>query len=100
MHIPHAWVSGVRRVNLAGRIGGNGVRVGAVATVASWESGQAPTYVTSCIRRGKFGDRVPKAHDVKARVSLKLPNSLKRPAEDFSAKDEVSVNQYVALTLA
>ena len=37
---------------------------------------------------------------MKARVSLNLPNSLKRAAEDFAAKDGVSVNQYIALALA
>jgi hypothetical protein len=37
---------------------------------------------------------------MKARVSLNLPNSLKRAAEDFAAKDGVSLNQYIALALA
>ena len=37
---------------------------------------------------------------MKARVSLNLPNSLKKAAEDFAAKDGVSLNQYVALALA
>ena len=36
----------------------------------------------------------------KARVSLNLPQSLKKAAEDFAAKDGVSVNQYIALALA
>ena len=35
-----------------------------------------------------------------ARVSLNLPNSLKKAAEEFAAKDGVSMNQYVALALA
>ncbi len=37
---------------------------------------------------------------MKARVSLNLPQSLKKAAEDFAAKDGVSVNQYIALALA
>ena len=37
---------------------------------------------------------------MKARVSLNLPNSLKRAAEDFAEKDGVSLNQYIALALA
>lgn len=37
---------------------------------------------------------------MKARVSLNLPLSLKKAAEDFAAKDGVSVNQYIALALA
>jgi hypothetical protein len=37
---------------------------------------------------------------MKARVSLNLPNSLKKAAEDFAARDGVSVNQYIALALA
>ncbi len=37
---------------------------------------------------------------MKARVSLNLPRSLKKAAEDFAAKDGVSVNQYIALALA
>ena len=37
---------------------------------------------------------------MKARVSLNLPQSLKRAAEDFAEKDGVSLNQYVALALA
>ena len=37
---------------------------------------------------------------MKARVSLNLPHSLKRAAEDFAEKDGVSLNQYVALALA
>ncbi|MEZ5754097.1 MAG: pilus assembly protein HicB [Paracoccaceae bacterium] len=37
---------------------------------------------------------------MKARVSLNLPQSLKRAVEDFAAKDGVSVNQYIALALA
>lgn len=37
---------------------------------------------------------------MKARVSLNLPNSLKKAAEDFAAKDGVSLNQYVVLALA
>ncbi len=37
---------------------------------------------------------------MKARVSLNLPNSLKRAAEDFAVKDGVSLNQYIALALA
>jgi hypothetical protein len=37
---------------------------------------------------------------MKARVSLNPPNSLKRAAEDFAAKDGVSLNQCIALALA
>jgi hypothetical protein len=37
---------------------------------------------------------------MKARVSLNLPNSLKKAAEEFAEKDGVSLNQYVALALA
>jgi hypothetical protein len=37
---------------------------------------------------------------MKARVSLNLPRSLKKAAEDFAAQDGVSVNQYIALALA
>ncbi len=37
---------------------------------------------------------------MKARVSLNLPQSLKKAAEDFASKDGVSLNQYVALALA
>ena len=37
---------------------------------------------------------------MKARISLNLPNSLKKAAEDFAGKDGVSVNQYVARALA
>jgi hypothetical protein len=37
---------------------------------------------------------------MKARVSLNLLQSLKKPAEDFAAKDGVSVNRYIAPTLA
>lgn len=37
---------------------------------------------------------------MKARVSLNLPHSLKKAAEDFADKDGVSLNQYVALALA
>jgi hypothetical protein len=37
---------------------------------------------------------------VKARVSLNLPHSLKRAAEDFAQKDGVSLNQFIALALA
>jgi hypothetical protein len=37
---------------------------------------------------------------MKARISLNLPRSLKKAAEDFSAKDGVSVNQFIALALA
>jgi len=37
---------------------------------------------------------------MKARVSLNLSRLLKKAAEDFAAKDGVSVNQYIALTLA
>ena len=37
---------------------------------------------------------------MKARVSLNLPHSLKKAAEDFAEKDGVSLNQYVALALA
>lgn len=37
---------------------------------------------------------------MKARVSLNLPQSLKKAAEDFAAKDGVSVNQFIALALA
>lgn len=36
----------------------------------------------------------------KQRLTLTLPNSLKKAAEDFAAKDCVSVNQYIALALA
>jgi hypothetical protein len=37
---------------------------------------------------------------MKARVSLNLPNSLKTAAEDFAAKEGVSLNQFIALALA
>lgn len=37
---------------------------------------------------------------MKARVSLNLPQSLKKAAEDFAARDGVSVNQFIALALA
>ena len=37
---------------------------------------------------------------MKARVSLNLSQSLKKAAEEFAAKDGVSVNQYIALALA
>lgn len=37
---------------------------------------------------------------MKARVSLNLPRSLRKAAEDLAAKDGVSVNQYIALALA
>ena len=37
---------------------------------------------------------------MKARVSLNLPNSLKRAVEDFAAKDGASLNQFVALAVA
>lgn len=37
---------------------------------------------------------------MKARVSLNLPQSLKKAVEDFAAKDGVSVNQYIALAVA
>lgn len=37
---------------------------------------------------------------MKARVSLNLPQSLKAAAEEFAARDGVSVNQYIALALA
>jgi hypothetical protein len=37
---------------------------------------------------------------MKARVSLNLPRSLKKAAEDFAARDGVSVNQFIALALA
>lgn len=37
---------------------------------------------------------------MKARVSLNLPQSLKRAAEDFAEKDGVSLNQFIALALA
>jgi hypothetical protein len=37
---------------------------------------------------------------MKARVSLNLPQSLKRAAEDFANKDGVSLNQFIALALA
>lgn len=37
---------------------------------------------------------------MKARVSLNLPQSLKRAAEEFAAKDGVSLNQFIALALA
>lgn len=36
----------------------------------------------------------------KARVSLNLPNSLKTAAEDFAAREGVSLNQFIALALA
>lgn len=36
----------------------------------------------------------------KPRLTLTLPNSLKKAAADFAAKDGVSVNQYIALALA
>jgi hypothetical protein len=36
----------------------------------------------------------------KVRVSLNLPNSLKRAAVDSAVKDGVSLNQYTALALA
>lgn len=34
------------------------------------------------------------------RISLNLPRSLKKAAEDFAVKDGVSVNHYIALALA
>jgi hypothetical protein len=37
---------------------------------------------------------------MKVRVSLNLPQSLKKAVEDFAAKDGVSVNQYIALAVA
>ncbi|BDW86285.1 MULTISPECIES: hypothetical protein [Roseicyclus] len=37
---------------------------------------------------------------MKARVSLNLPQSLKRAAEEFAEKDGVSLNQFIALALA
>ena len=37
---------------------------------------------------------------MKRRVTLQLPQSLKKAAEDFADKDGVSLNQYVALALA
>jgi hypothetical protein len=37
---------------------------------------------------------------MKARVSLNLPQSLKKAVEDFAAKDGVSINQYIALAVA
>ena len=37
---------------------------------------------------------------MKARVSLKLPRPLNKAAEEFAARDGVSVNQYIALALA
>jgi hypothetical protein len=37
---------------------------------------------------------------MKARVSLHLPQSLKKAVEDFAAKDGVSVNRYIALAVA
>ena len=36
---------------------------------------------------------------MKARVSLKLPRSLKKAAEEFAVKDGVSVNRYIARAL-
>ncbi len=36
----------------------------------------------------------------KARVSLNLPQSLKTAAEEFAARDGVSLNQFIALALA
>jgi hypothetical protein len=38
--------------------------------------------------------------NAKARVSLNLPNSLKTAAENFAAKEGVSLNQFIALALA
>lgn len=50
---------------------------------------------------GRPGTRCLVEIDVrKVRVSLNLPNSLKRAAEDFAVKDGVSLNQYIALALA
>lgn len=37
---------------------------------------------------------------MKARVSLNLPQSLKKAAEEFAEKDGVSLNQFIALALA
>ena len=37
---------------------------------------------------------------MKRRVTLRLPQSLEKAAEDFADKDGVSLNQYVALALA
>jgi hypothetical protein len=37
---------------------------------------------------------------MKARVSLNLPHSLKKAAEEFAEKDGVSLNQFIALALA
>ena len=37
---------------------------------------------------------------MKARVSLNLPGSLKKAAEDFAVKEGVSLNQFIALALA
>ena len=35
-----------------------------------------------------------------ARVSLNLPNSLKTAAEEFTVKEGLSLNQFIALALA
>ena len=37
---------------------------------------------------------------MRARVSLMLPVSLKAAAEEFAARDGVSLNQFIALALA
>lgn len=36
---------------------------------------------------------------MKARISLTLPQSLKKAVEDFAAKDGVSVNRYIAMAV-
>jgi HicB family len=36
----------------------------------------------------------------RTRTTIRLPASLKKAAEEFAAKDGVSVNQYIALALA
>lgn len=37
---------------------------------------------------------------MKTRVSLNLPRSLKKAAEEFATRDGVSVNQFIALAVA
>jgi len=36
----------------------------------------------------------------RTRTTIRFPNSSKKAAEDFAAKDGVSVNQYIALAVA
>lgn len=57
-----------------------------------------PTASSSCYM--VRGTGLAEVDDMKARVSLNLPRSLKKAAEDFAAKEGVSLNQYVALALA